>query len=82
MNSSPVSPHAVVGNDEVDPAAFEDLQRLRDAPGADGRVTGLGEGVLQNQADRGFVIDVQDRAMRRERAETGSPAAPSLVPAG
>ena len=60
--------HPVVGNHQVDVAAGQHLQRLGHVASADRRVSGLLQRVFENQADTGFVIDIQDRGHARGAA--------------
>ena len=52
--------HSIVGDDQVDAAALENLQRLRYAPRANRRVARLSQRVLEDQSDAWLVIDVQN----------------------
>jgi hypothetical protein len=54
------SGHPVVRDDQVDVPLRERLERFGNAVRADGRVAGPLERVLEDEADRGLIVHVQD----------------------
>jgi hypothetical protein len=52
--------HPVVRDHEVDGRALEHVQRLADVPRGHRLVPGRAQRVLEDERDRGVVVDVQD----------------------
>ena len=53
--------HPVIGDDEVDGAAGQGLQRLRDVVRRDGLMPGSLQRVLEDQPDCRFVVEAENR---------------------
>jgi hypothetical protein len=50
----------MVGDDEIDPLARQDLERLHDIRCAQGSMTGAFQRVIDQQTDGRLVVDVKD----------------------
>jgi hypothetical protein len=53
--------HPIIGEDQIDPTPLQDLECLRHASCAKRRMSRLGEGLVEDQPDGWFVIDVENR---------------------